>query len=248
MPDQHSAVVAMLDRRTGSDVPVTPPPFAVEATDLTRAFVSGPEQILAVNHLSFQWPRGKMIAVRGPSGCGKSSLLNLIGALDHPTSGGLVVNNVPVHLQSSRSEMAYRLHQVGFVFQSFNLIPYLTASENVMLPMELANLDAETRRNRARTLLDAVGLRESHQQHRPGALSGGQQQRVAIARAIANNPAIILADEPTANLDSKTGKVIVKLLGDLAREGRTVIVATHSGSVAQQADLVVTMEDGRIVA
>ena len=248
MPDQHSAVVAMLDRRTGSDVPVTPPPFAVEATDLTRAFVSGPEQILAVNHLSFQWPRGKMIAVRGPSGCGKSSLLNLIGALDHPTSGGLVVNNVPVHLQSSRSEMAYRLHQVGFVFQSFNLIPYLTASENVMLPMELANLDAETRRNRARTLLDAVGLREPHQQHRPGALSGGQQQRVAIARAIANNPAIILADEPTANLDSKTGKVIVKLLGDLAREGRTVIVATHSGSVAQQADLVVTMEDGRIVA
>lgn len=248
MPDQHSAVVAMLDRRTGSDVPVTPPPFAVEATDLTRAFVSGPEQILAVNHLSFQWPRGKMIAVRGPSGCGKSSLLNLIGALDHPTSGGLVVNNVPVHLQSSRSEMAYRLHQVGFVFQSFNLIPYLTASENVMLPMELANLDAETRRNRARTLLDAVGLRESHQQHRPGALSGGQQQRVAIARAIANNPAIILADEPTANLDSKTGKVIVKMLGDLAREGRTVIVATHSGSVAQQADLVVTMEDGRIVA
>jgi putative ABC transport system ATP-binding protein len=249
MPDHRSSVstlpglVAAADSDTDADTSA----FRLVATDLTKVFSSGPEEVVAVDHVSFQWPRGTMIVVRGPSGCGKSSLLNLIGALDRPTSGAVVVDGIAVEQLSGRSEMTYRLRHVGFVFQSFNLIPYLTAMENVALPMELAGLDGASRRSRARSLLLAVGLKDAQHQHRPGALSGGQQQRVAIARAVANDPAIILADEPTANLDSKTGRVIVKLLRDLSREGRTVIVATHSAAIAQQADLVVTMEDGRLV-
>jgi ABC-type lipoprotein export system ATPase subunit len=220
----------------------------VAAEALVKHFTSGPEDVKAVDGVSFRLPRGKMIALRGPSGCGKSTLLNLLGALDRPTSGSLVVDGVDVGTLAGRGEVGYRRQTVGFVFQSFNLIPQLTALENVMLPMEFGDLGRHDQAERARLLLRQVGLGNDRHSHRPAKLSGGQQQRVAIARAVANDPPIVLADEPTANLDAKTGRLIVDLLRELTRSGRTVIVATHDGAIASRADLILQMEDGRIIA
>lgn len=213
---------------------------------LVKQFKSGSTIVPAVDGVSFRLPRGKMIAIKGPSGCGKTTLLNLIGALDKPTAGSIVVDGIKVSEIHGMNEAKYRLKKVGFVFQSYYLIPNLTALENVMLPMDLLGMKRNGQEAKARQLLEGVGIDTSHQARRPTRLSGGEQQRVAIARALANDPAIILADEPTGNLDSKTGKRIVGLLHSLTQEGRTVIVATHDTGIAARADMVLEMEDGKV--
>ena len=202
--------------------------------------------VTAVNGVSFRLPRGKMIAIKGPSGCGKTTLLNLLGALDKPTAGSIVVDGIKVSEINGRDEVQYRLRKVGFVFQYYYLIPSLTALENVMLPMDLLGVKRKGQEKRARQLLERVGLDATRQARRPTRLSGGEQQRVAIARALANAPAIILADEPTGNLDSKTGSRIVELLHSLTQEGGTVIVATHDADIAARADIVLEMKDGKV--
>jgi putative ABC transport system ATP-binding protein len=205
--------------------------------------------VAAVNGVSFSLPKEKMIAIKGPSGCGKTTLLNLIGALDKPTAGSIVVDGIKVSELNGVNESEYRLRKVGFVFQYYYLIPSLTALENVMLPMDLRGMKRKRQEAGARQLLERVGIDASHQARRPTRLSGGEQQRVAIARALANGPAIILADEPTGNLDSKTGKRIIELLYSLTQqEGRTVIVATHDADVAARADMVLEMKDGKLIS
>ncbi len=204
--------------------------------------------VAAVNGVSFELPKEKMIAIKGPSGCGKTTLLNLIGALDKPTAGRIVVDGIKVSELNGVNEAEYRLRKVGFVFQYYYLIPNLTALENVMLPMDLRGMKRKLQEAGARQLLERVGIDESHQARRPTRLSGGEQQRVAIARALANGPAIILADEPTGNLDSKTSTRIIELLHSVTQEGRTVIVATHDADVAARADMVLEMKDGKLIS
>jgi len=222
--------------------------YVAIAEELTKHFKSGPAVVRAVDGVGFRLPRGKMVALRGPSGCGKSTLLNLIGALDRPDSGRLIVDGVDVSRLSGGGEVAYRRRKVGFVFQQFNLVPQLSATENVTLPMEFVGGTNGTSKSRARELLRRVGLAQDRHERRPAKLSGGEQQRVAIARALANEPPIILADEPTANLDSKTGRLIVELLRSFRKEGRTVIIATHDADIAAEADIILEMRDGRLVA
>ena len=221
--------------------------YVAIAEELTKHFKSGPAVVRAVDGVGFRLPRGKMVALRGPSGCGKSTLLNLIGALDRPDSGRLIVDGVDVSRLSGGGEVAYRRRKVGFVFQQFNLVPQLSATENVTLPMEFVGGTNGTSKSRARELLRRVGLAQDRHERRPAKLSGGEQQRVAIARALANEPPIILADEPTANLDSKTGRLIVELLRSFRKEGRTVIIATHDADIAAEADIILEMRDGRLV-
>jgi putative ABC transport system ATP-binding protein len=205
--------------------------------------------VAAVNGVSFSLPREKMIAIKGPSGCGKTTLLNLLGALDKPTAGNIVVDGIKVSELYGVNESEYRLRKVGFVFQYYYLIANLTALENVMLPMDLRGMKRKEQEAGARRLLERVGIDASHQDRRPTRLSGGEQQRVAIARALANGPAIILADEPTGNLDSKTGKRIIELLYSLTtKEGRTVIVATHDADIAARADIVLEMKDAKLIS
>jgi len=218
----------------------------VTVDKLTKYFKSGGTTVPAVDDVSFELPRGKMIALKGASGSGKSTLLNLIGALDKPTSGTIVVDGMDISRMRGGGEVKYRLSKVGFVFQSYYLIPNMTALENVMLPMELNGTKRKDRLTKARELLKRVGINDSLQARRPTRLSGGEQQRVAIARALANDPSIILGDEPTGNLDSKTGKRIVEILYSLTKEGRTVIVATHATEIATRADMVLEMEDGKV--
>lgn len=204
--------------------------------------------VAAVNGVSFSLPREKMIAIKGPSGCGKTTLLNLLGALDKPTAGSIVVDGIKVSELDGVNESEYRLRKVGFVFQYYYLIPSLTALENVMLPMDLRGMKRNGQEAGARRLLERMGIDASHQARRPTRLSGGEQQRVAIARALANGPAVILADEPTGNLDSKTSTRIVELLYSLTtQEGRTIIVATHDADIAARADIVLEMKDGKVV-
>lgn len=220
---------------------------AVVVENLVKHFKTGPVTVRAVDDVSFRLPRGKMIALRGPSGCGKTTLLNLMGALDRPTAGHITVDGVNVGELVGRDEVTYRRHKVGFVFQIYNLVPQLSAAENVMLPMEFTGIPRREQRLRARALLKRVGIDYDRHDHRPSKLSGGEQQRVAIARAVVNEPAVVLADEPTGNLDSKTGRRIVDLLHGLSQEGRTVVVATHDSSIAARADVILEMSDGRVV-
>jgi len=218
----------------------------VTVDKLVKHFKSGGTTVPAVDGVSLSLPRGRMIAIKGASGSGKSTLLNLIGALDKPTSGSIIVDGIDVSQIHGGGEVKYRLSKVGFVFQSYYLIPNMTALENVMLPMELNGTKRSERETKACELLKGVGIDDSHQARRPTRLSGGEQQRVAIARALANDPSIILADEPTGNLDSKTGKRIVELLYSLTKGGKTVIVATHSADIAARADMVLEMTDGKV--
>jgi putative ABC transport system ATP-binding protein len=218
----------------------------VTVDKLSKLFKSGGSTVPAVDDVSFSLPRGKMIAIKGASGSGKSTLLNLIGALDKPTSGSIIVDGIDMSRIHGGGEVKYRLNKVGFVFQSYYLIPNMTALENVMLPMELNGLKGKGRETKARELLKRVGIDESRQARRPTRLSGGEQQRVAIARALANDPSIILGDEPTGNLDSKTGKRIVEILHSLTKDGKTVILATHATEIATRADMVLEMTDGKV--
>ncbi len=191
--------------------------------------------------------QGEFIAIVGESGSGKSTLLNLLAGIDRPSSGEVVVDGHALHTLSEKALSAWRGRSVGIVFQFFQLLPTLTAAENVMLPMDFGNRwPARERRTRAVSLLDRLGVAE--QAHKlPAALSGGQQQRVAVARALANAPAILLADEPTGNLDSRTSQGLLTLLGDLVREGQTVVMVTHEHAAMRHATRTVTLDDGRIV-
>ena len=220
----------------------------LQVTELSKTFGSGDTEVNAVDGVTFTVPTGQFAAVIGRSGSGKSTLLALMGALDKPTSGTIEVDGELISKGSDRQLIEYRRDKIGFIFQSYNLIPNLSAVENVMLPMEFAGMKKRERRQRAEALLNQVGLDDAKQDRRPGKLSGGEQQRVAIARALANHPKLILADEPTGNLDSKTGKLIFDLLHGLARSENTTIVAvTHDLSIAGKTDVTFELEDGALL-
>lgn len=213
--------------------------------NVTKRFTSGDIEVTAVNDISFTVPQGCFASIIGKSGSGKSTLLSLLGALDVPTEGSIVVDQKDITKLGSSKLTSYRNKKIGFVFQNYNLIPNLTAIENVTLPMEFANQPVTKRIERAKELLDQVGISGSKQLRKPGRLSGGEQQRVAIARALANRPAVILADEPTGNLDSETGAMIFDLLHQLAKSQKTTIIAvTHDLSIAGKTDLTFTLKDG----
>ena len=218
----------------------------IETKDLEKHFRSGGDEVKAVDGITINFPRGKMIAIRGSSGSGKTTLLNLIGALDKPSSGSIIVDGVDVSKIHGKTEVRYRLQKVGFVFQSYCLIPNMSALENAMMPIELLDPHEKQRQEKAQKLLERVGIDKTRQARRPAKLSGGEQQRVAIARALANDPPIILADEPTGNLDSKNGKRIVELLRSLTKDGKTVLIATHDADIAAKADIIIDMVDGKI--
>ena len=222
-------------------------PVTIVAQELSKYFTHKGEIIKAVDGVSFTFTEGQFVTIIGPSGSGKSTLLYVLGGLDQATSGELLVDGVDVRHLSEQREHQFRRAKMGFVFQSFYLLPTLTALENVMLPMQLAGGQSSAQlRERARALLLEAGINEDRHSHRPGKLSGGQQQRVAIARALANDPRVILADEPTGNLDTFNGKRIIELLKKLSEQGKTVIVVTHNRSIAREADVRLEMEDGRI--
>ncbi|HJX54351.1 MAG TPA: ABC transporter ATP-binding protein [Polyangia bacterium] len=219
----------------------------LQATDVSKRFGDGDTQVTAVNGVSLQVPDGAFVSIVGRSGSGKTTLMNLLGALEQPTSGVIVVDGQDIAKLSDRELVKYRAQEVGFVFQSYNLIPNLTAQENVMLPMEATGCDKQQRRERAEMLLNQVGVTGDKQHRKPGRLSGGEQQRVAIARALANKPRLILADEPTGNVDSQTSTMIVELLRDLSRSQHTTIVlVTHDTSIADQADKTFRLDDGKL--
>ncbi|MFJ1708278.1 ABC transporter ATP-binding protein [Kitasatospora sp. NPDC088346] len=219
----------------------------VEVQDLRRSFGTGPQAVHALRGVSFSAHRGELTALKGRSGSGKTTLLNLVGGLDRPTAGTIRLDGTDLAGLTEDDRLALRRDRIGFVFQSFGLIPVLTAAENVGVPMRLRKVPAARREERARTLLALVGLAD-HAQQRPGELSGGQQQRVAIARALANEPALIIADEPTGQLDHETGRSVMQLLRAVVRsEGVTALVATHDPALMELADRVVELRDGRIV-
>jgi putative ABC transport system ATP-binding protein len=220
----------------------------LKVTDVKKIFKAGDMQVAAVNGVTFTVPDGQFASIIGKSGSGKSTLLSLLGGLDKPTSGSIEVGDKDVTKLSDHALISYRGKQIGFVFQSYNLVPNLTALENVCLPMEFAHVPKTERIERASKLLDQVGLEGDKQRRKPGRLSGGEQQRVAIARALANKPKLILADEPTGNLDSQTGKMIFDLLHNLARSEKTTIVTvTHDLSIAGRTDKTFRLKDGKLV-
>jgi putative ABC transport system ATP-binding protein len=218
----------------------------VRTRDLVKEYRMGASTVTALAGVTLEIYRGEYVSIMGPSGSGKSTLFNMIGGLDKPTSGSVYINQVDV-AQLSPQELAYmRCHTIGYIFQTFNLITVRTALENVTLPMLFAGVPSDEADERAARLLDLVGLKDRYH-HRPTELSGGQQQRVAIARALANEPAILLADEPTGNLDLQTGQEIIQLLRSLNQEqGVTVISATHDLKMVDVSDRIVHVRDGRV--
>ena len=220
----------------------------LEVKNLLRTFGSDGSKVTAVNGISFKVEDNAFVSVIGKSGSGKSTLLSLLGALDKPTSGSIVVDGTDIAQLKDHSLIKYRCNKIGFVFQSYNLIPNLTALENVMLPMEFAKSSRFNRKKRATELLKEVGITEDKLLRKPGKLSGGEQQRVAIARALANSPKLILADEPTGNLDSENGKMIFDLLHKLSKtENTTIIVVTHDLTIAGKTDRSFKLSDGKLI-
>jgi len=219
---------------------------AVAVTDLVQEFKMGDITVVALRSVSFEIDKGEFVCLFGPSGSGKSTLLNLIGGLDRFISGRIVVEGQDIGGLDERQLARYRREQVGFIFQSYNLIPTLTARQNVEIPLMFAGVGAALRREKAETALKAVGL-ERRQSHRPSELSGGEQQRVSVARALINTPSVVLADEPTGNLDTVTSKGILDLLKDTCRKMRqTFIVVSHDPEVAKYADKVLCLRDGEL--
>ena len=218
----------------------------IKTVDLTKIYSVGSSTITAVDKVNFEVNEARFIAIVGPSGSGKSTLLNLVGLNDYPTLGKIFIDNADASLLSSSKRRKIRLFRMGFVFQTFNLLPTLTALENVELPMSLADKPPKKQREKALGLLETVGLGK-RLFHRPKELSMGEMQRVAIARALANNPEIIIADEPTGELDSKTSKEIIALLFGINRkEKATVVVATHDEKVVDVADTIYSIQDGNL--
>jgi len=217
---------------------------AVELTNVSRTYQRG-EPVHALADVSLTLEHGSYTAVMGPSGSGKSTLLNCIGCLDTPDTGTIHVNDREVTALTDSARARVRGQEIGFVFQTFNLMPRLTALENVALPLVFQGVDRDDRLARARDLLDSVGLAD-RTDHRPSELSGGQRQRVAIARALATDPAILLADEPTGNIDTETGATIMGMFDDLRDEGHTILLVTHERAIAEHADRIVHLRDGGI--
>lgn len=219
----------------------------VRVEDIHRSFGEGAAAVHALRGVSFEVPRGELVALKGRSGSGKTTLLNIVGGLDRPDRGRVELDGVDLAGLDEDGLLALRRDRIGFVFQSFGLIPILTAAENVGVPMRLRRMDARAREERVELLLALVGLGD-HAKQRPGELSGGQQQRVAIARALANNPALLVADEPTGQLDAETGHAVMELLRAVVHsENVTALVATHDATLLDLADRVLELGDGEIV-
>jgi putative ABC transport system ATP-binding protein len=217
----------------------------IETRDLWKTYVMGDEEIHALKGVSIVIERGEYVAIMGPSGSGKSTLMNLIGCLDTPSKGTYLLNGHEVSLMNDNELARIRNEEIGFVFQTFNLLPRATALHNVELPLVYAGVSKKDRLERAKGALEKVEL-TPRMNHRPNELSGGQRQRVAIARALVNNPSILLADEPTGNLDSKTGVEIMGLFARLHEAGNTIIIVTHEADIAAYAHRVIAIRDGQV--
>jgi putative ABC transport system ATP-binding protein len=218
----------------------------LKAEELSKTYTLNKRKIPALSSVNLQVNKGEFVAIMGPSGSGKTTLLNVIGCLDKPTSGKMILDKVDVAKLPERELCKIRRNKIGFMFQTFNLLPYLNAAENVELPMENTKRPKSERRKRARELLELVGL-SGREEHRPQRLSAGEQQRVAIARALANDPATILADEPTGNLDTQNKYEIVRLLANLNIDrGTTIVMVTHDSQVASHTERVLLLQDGKI--
>lgn len=217
----------------------------IQMHNITKQYIMGDQTVKALDGVSLQVREGEFVAIVGPSGSGKSTLMNIIGCLDIADEGSYELDGQMITKYSERQLAFIRSQKIGFVFQGFNLLGKLSALENVELPLVYQNLSASARRKQALEALEQVGLTQ-RMKHRPNELSGGQQQRVAIARALATKPAMILADEPTGNLDSKTGREIMQMFKEMNQSGNTIVLITHDNAVASQAERLVRIEDGRI--
>ena len=222
--------------------------YVVETKDLTMTYKIKDHEVIALNNVNLKIERGDFIAIMGPSGSGKTTLINIIGGLDRPTDGTVILDGNDLNEMNETALTQLRCRKIGFVFQSYNLIPILTALENVELPTVAAKVSSDEGRSRALAILEQVGLGD-RLNHRPLELSGGEQQRVAVARALVNSPSIVLADEPTGNLDSETGLQLINLIRKLNKEsGVTFIICTHDQMVAQHANRIVMIKDGSLVS
>jgi putative ABC transport system ATP-binding protein len=230
-----------------SALPETRPNHLIEMRNLTRVYDLGPQQIKALNGVDMTIDHNEYVAIMGPSGSGKSTLMNVIGCLDTPSSGSYVLDGVPVETLNDDQLAAIRNRKIGFVFQTFNLLARTTALQNVELPLVYAKIPRAERRRLAEEALHAVGLAD-RMAHQPNELSGGQRQRVAIARALVNKPSLLLADEPTGNLDSQTGREILDLFHELHSRGNSIIMVTHEDDVAREAARVIRLRDGKVVS
>ena len=219
----------------------------VRITDVKRTYFMGEVEVNALRGINLNVGKGEFVSIMGPSGCGKSTLMHIVGCLDRPTSGHVHLDEVDIDELDDNSLAEIRNKKVGFVFQTFNLLPKLNAIENVELPLIYAGIGFEERRKKAQALLEIVGLKE-RMFHKPAELSGGQSQRVAIARSLANDPSIILADEPTGNLDSKSGDEIIRLFKELNSKGITLIIVTHDQEIANHSKRIVRLKDGLVVS
>ena len=217
----------------------------IKTENLVRHFTVGTQTVEALRGVSLDINKGEFVAIMGPSGSGKSTLMNIIGCLDSPTSGTYFLNNKNVSTLDDDALALIRNHEIGFVFQNFHLLARNTALDNVMLPLKYAGIDKSEQEEIAMEVIKSVDL-ESRAHHQPSELSGGQQQRVAIARALVNKPSILFADEPTGNLDSKTGDDVMNLFKNLHKQGQTIIVITHEIEVANQAERIISIKDGKI--
>jgi len=213
--------------------------------DVKKYYLMGSQEVRALDGITISFAEGDFWAIMGPSGSGKSTMLNILGCLDHPTAGRFVLDGYDASDLDDDERSELRLRRLGFIFQSFNLIPQLTVQENIELPLYYLGYEADKSAMRAEELADLVGLAD-RMAHRPMELSGGQQQRVAVARSLANDPAVLLADEPTGNLDSSTGEAIMELLSDLNRQGKTIVMVTHEENIASHADKRLHMLDGKV--
>ena len=220
--------------------------LTLKVVDLCKTYTLGKIEVPAVIGVSCEVKRGEFVAITGPSGCGKSTFMHLIGCLDKPTTGKIYLDGDNVAEFDDNQLAAIRNKKIGFVFQSFNLLPRMNAEKNVSLPLYYADVKAEERDRRAHAMLDQVAL-EKRAHHKPAEMSGGERQRIAIARALINNPAIILADEPTGNLDSKTSVDIMRIFQDINKKGATIVVVTHEPDIVRYARRVIKLKDGHII-
>ncbi len=218
----------------------------IDLQDVSKVYATGPVKVTALDHASLRIARGDFVAIMGPSGSGKSTLMNLIGLLDRPTEGTIMFEEQDLRGKNDNDLARVRREKLGFIFQSFNLFPRINALKNVSMPLQYAGVSSAERSRRAKAMLEQMGLGD-RLSNRPWELSGGQQQRVAIARALINNPVLILADEPTGNLDSKSGEIVLALLQQLNDLGATIVVVTHDERVASHTKRIVRLLDGRIV-
>ena len=222
----------------------------IQAKNITKIYGMGDIEVKALKGINLDIKRGEFVAIQGPSGCGKSTLLNILSCLEIPTSGKILIDGIDTSNLDEDELAKIRQNKIGYIFQTYNLIPILNAYENVMLPMSFVGDDDGGKNSksskRAISLLKSVGIQD-RMEHKPSELSGGEQQRVAIARALSNNPSILIGDEPTGNLDSKTGRAVMDILTDLNKSGLTIIIVTHDSTVASMASRIINIKDGKFI-